>query len=137
MINDNYIFYKGEKFKTGDKVTCILNDTKITNAKIIILFRDQFCEYDIPSAYNNKSYVAYICQNMAEGWEFDGDKFDYDYTWIFSSIDQEELLKYPSGFDEKEIEHQLTDGVYYLKKNNPDQLARIVGLAFQNSKESL
>lgn len=52
------------QFKHGDKVTCEINGTKITDARISIN------EFDTP----------YICQNIVEGVDC-GDKLGYQHSW--------------------------------------------------------
>lgn len=56
------------KFKHGDRVTCTIDGTKITDAKISI----------------DKNETPYICQNFKDGTNAD-DKLGYKYSWVLNS----------------------------------------------------
>jgi hypothetical protein len=119
MYNDDYIILNGEKFQTGDDVTCEINKNFIKNAKILIILKKHFnnYRYDIPDKYINNDFILYICQNIVEGRDAE-QKFNFLYSWVcsYDLVEKNIII--------------LTDHVSNLKKVYIDKLANIVSLAY-------
>jgi hypothetical protein len=92
MALNDFFIYKGEKFTTGDKVTCTIQEKIINDAKIYILSKEEESDYIIQ---RREKYIAtaFICQNLLFGTYIEN-KFGYNDSWIFefSIIDNDQYL---------------------------------------------
>jgi hypothetical protein len=107
MKNSTFIF-NDQTFKTSDKITCQINRTKITDAKIYI-----------HNSYHLSGFKirAYICQNLIAGAPCP-DYLGYKYSWAFDIKD---------GKNES-----IT--MFNLKKYKTECFSDIISLAFPMRK---
>lgn len=104
MAEDDFFCYNGQRFKTGDQVTCVILDTPINDAKIYVLS-------DLEKDTSN-GRTGYICQNLKNGNRSPnnlGYKRSWSFTYVFGG---------------------LSDHVINLKKINTDLYEDILDQAF-------
>ena len=91
--------YKYNDFKHGQKCTCTINGSTITDAKISI----------------GESGRVFICQNDESGASADN-RFDYEYSWL--------LLSKGDNFDDSH--NSVEDLVLNGKKGKPEMVKFVV-----------
>jgi hypothetical protein len=126
MLNKITMNYEGQLFTTGDKITCIIDKTKITDGKIYIFSKPttDSCCYDDCDFDSGQRYF-YICNNQRKGMRnIDcGDNLGYKYCYdaIYQGL---------GTFDSKIIDLKLYKELYVNPSYHPvplkDNLAILV-----------
>jgi hypothetical protein len=102
--NNNTFILNGEKFKTGDNISCTISDHNINDAKIYI---NKYEEYFI--CHNNRVYNGSTSPN----------KLGYKYSWFFSYISDKDKNEV---FNLKKVKINIYDNILDKAFNNEKKI---------------
>jgi hypothetical protein len=117
--------YNREIFRTGDLVTCRIDQGHINDARIYVAYYDEVNPRDMAN-FDSGDSIAFICHNrLFQSGCISPNLLGYQYSWIF-------IIKY----DELSGIYSCTDSVTNLQHqvDVTNQLEKIIDLSFPGRK---